>query len=176
MIAFSTHSKKCVIKLSKNASKFPCLYNHFRANLQFNASCLIISMPRYEFNATKECKSLCYISLSTRLICITNKTTMHESIFTSHWPRKMPSLTVFNKIKYYIYIKLNLMGELDSLHCIFLMALLESLDQSHLFKRNRNYKSSKILEQKLFSLVKNISSKLESSNLINLNKTTSNLN
>ena len=55
------------------------------------------------------------------------------------------------------------MGELDSLHFIFLITSNRNLRLKQLKrKKKQKLKNQQIFEQKLFSLVKNISSKLKS--------------
>ena len=60
------------------------------------------------------------------------------------------------------------MDELDSLHFTFLITTNRNLSLKQLKKKtkktNHKLKNQQIFEQKLFSLVKNISSKLKSSN------------
>ena len=61
------------------------------------------------------------------------------------------------------------MGELDSLHFTFLITTNRNLSLKQLKKKNKQKKQQKlknqqIFEQKSFSLVKNISSKLKLSN------------
>ena len=59
------------------------------------------------------------------------------------------------------------MGELDSLHIIFLITTNRNLSLATFKKKKKKkqkLKNQQIFEQKLFSLVKNISSNLKSSN------------